>query len=142
MLQQEGNDGKLHPVLYGSRSLTKSEQRYGSTRGEFLAMFEGIQNCRHYLLNGDFCCRVDNKALTYLKSYKDLTHRTARALELLADYGDFGIKYIQGKKNIPADCLSRVPWKETTFSQIDVSEILAPMATRSSKDAKDDKEAD
>ena len=142
VLQQEGDDGKLHPVLYGSRSLTKSEQRYGSTRGEFLAMFEGIQNCRHYLLNGDFCCRVDNKALTYLKSYKDLTHRTARALELLADYGDFGIKYIQGKKNIPADCLSRVPWKETTFSQIDVSEILAPMATRSSKDAKDDKKAD
>ena len=135
VLQQEGEDGKLHPVVYGSRSLTKSEQRYGSTRGEFLAMFEGITNCRHYLLNGDFVVRVDNKALVYLKSYRDLTHRTARALEMLADYGDFVIRYIPGKKNIPADALSRVPWKETTFSQVDVSEVLAPMATRSSKDA-------
>ena len=142
VLQQEGDDGKLHPVVYGSRSLTKSEQRYGSTRGEFLAMFEGITHCRHYLLNGDFTCRVDNKALVYLKSYKDLTHRTARALELLADYGDFKIQYIPGKKNIPADALSRVPWKATTFSQVDISEVLAPMGTRSSMDAGVDEDVD
>lgn len=131
VLQQYGDDGKLHPILYGSRSLSKSEQKYGSTRGEFLALFEGVTSCRHYLLGGNFTVRVDNKALVYLKSYRDLTHRTARALEMLADYGDFKIQYIPGKKNIPADALSRVPWKETTFTRVDISEVLAPMTTRS-----------
>jgi hypothetical protein len=44
-LNQEGSEGKLKPVLYGSRSLTKAEALYGSTRGEFLAMFEAIHRC-------------------------------------------------------------------------------------------------
>ena len=133
VLQQEGADKKLHPVVYGSRSLSKAEQKFGSTRGEFLALFEGVTSSRHYLLGGNFTVRCDNKALTYLKSYRDLTHRTARALELLADYGDFKIQYIPGKKNVVADLLSRVPWKETSFKKIDVNEMLAPVMTRSSK---------
>ena len=135
VLQQEQADGKLHPILYGSRGLSRSEQKYGSTRGEFLALSEGIVSCRHYLLGAKFTARTDNKALTWLKNYRDLTHRTARALEVLADFGDFKIQYIQGKKNIPADCLSRIPWKETSFAQVDANEMLAPVTTRSAGQA-------
>ena len=133
VLQQQQDDGKMHPILYGSRGLTRSEQKYGSTRGEFLALSEGIVSCRHYLLGAKFTARTDNKALVYLKNYRDLTHRTARALEVLSDFGDFKIQYIAGKKNIPADCLSRIPWKETSFAQVDANEILAPVTTRSTK---------
>ena len=133
VLQQQQEDGKLHPILYGSRGLTRSEQKYGSTRGEFLALSEGIISCRHYLLGAKFTARTDNKALVYLKNYRDLTHRTARALEVLSDFGDFTIQYVAGKKNIPADSLSRIPWKETSFAQVDANEILAPVTTRSAK---------
>ena len=132
VLQQTQPDGRLHPILYGSRGLTRSERKYGSTRGEFLAMSEGILSCRHYLLGAKFTAQTDNKALCYLSNYRDLTHRTARALEALADYGDFKIQYIQGKRNVAADSLSRVDWKETSFSKVDKNEILAPVATRSS----------
>jgi hypothetical protein len=38
-LNQEGLDSHLKPVLHGSRSLSKAEAKYGSTKGEFLALF-------------------------------------------------------------------------------------------------------
>ena len=128
-LLQPQEDGHLHPVLYGSKSLTKAESKYASTRGEFLAMFEGLMACRHYLLGStNFQVRCDNKALSYLRSYKDPTHRTARMLELIADFGDFPIKFVEGKKNIPADALSRlpvpVPHEEVTFKQLEPQEQM------------------
>ena len=45
----------------------------------------------------------------------------------MADFGDFKVKHIAGKKNIPADALSRVPWKETMFSEMEKQEVIAPM---------------
>jgi hypothetical protein len=95
-LFQQGEDGKFHPVQYGSRSLTKSERGYAPTKGEFLGMFEGITHCRHYLLGAPFKARTDHKALVYLHNFRDLTGRTARMLEVLADY-DFVIEYKPGK---------------------------------------------
>jgi hypothetical protein len=79
-LNQEGVDGCLRPVLHGSRSLSKVEAKYGSTKGEFLALFESIHHCRPYLLGAPFIVRCDNMALSYLQNYRDLTHRTAKML--------------------------------------------------------------
>ena len=79
-LNQESSEGRLKPVLHGSRSLSKAEAKYGSTKGEFLAMFEAIHRCRPYLLGAPFIVRCDNRALSYLQNYRDLTHRTARML--------------------------------------------------------------
>ena len=35
---QEGEDGKLHPIAYGSQSLTKAEKNYHLGRTEFLGL--------------------------------------------------------------------------------------------------------
>ena len=129
-LAQEGPDGRLKPVLYGSRSLSKAEAKYGSTKGEFLGMFEAIHRCRPYLLGSEFVVRCDNRALSFLKNYRDLTHRTARMLEMLADYS-FKVQFISGKKNVPADILSRIEWPygECPWSQVDTGgeEVVAPV---------------
>ena len=37
-LLQEGEDGKLHPIAYGSQSLTKAERNYHSGKTEFLTL--------------------------------------------------------------------------------------------------------
>jgi hypothetical protein len=108
-LFQEGEDSKLHPVQYGSRSLTKSEHGYAPTKGEFLGMFEGITHSRHNLLGAPFKARTDHKALVYLHNFRDLTGRTARMLEVMADY-DFVIEYQPGKDMQATDALSRIPW--------------------------------
>ena len=38
VLSQKQEDGKFHPVAFGSRSLKASEKRYHSSRLEFLAL--------------------------------------------------------------------------------------------------------
>jgi hypothetical protein len=127
-LNQEGSDGCLKPVLHGSRSLRKAEAKYGSTKGEFLVLFESIHRCRPYLLGAPFIVRCNNRALLYLQIYRDLTHRTARMLEILADY-DFKVQFLAGKKNVSADALSRIEWPygECPWPQVDCTqeEVIA-----------------
>jgi hypothetical protein len=64
---------------------------------------------RPYLLGAPFIVRCDNMALSYLQNYRDLLHRTARMLEILADY-DFKVQFLAGKKNVSAEALSRIKW--------------------------------
>ena len=129
VLMQEGDDGKLHPILYGSRWLTKSERNYGATKGEFLALYEGITKCKHWLMGAKFTAVCDHKALVYLKKFKDLTGRTARMLELLAEFPDFEIVYKPGPKMQAADALSRIPWSavskeaEAIFAMFTATEV-------------------
>jgi hypothetical protein len=127
-LNQEGLDGRLKPVLHGSRSLSKAEAKYGSTKGEFLALFESIHRCRPYFLGALYIVRCDNRALSYLQNYRDLTHCTARMLEILADY-DFKVQFLGGKKNVSTDALSRIEWPygECPWPQIDCAqkEVIA-----------------
>ena len=49
MLEQE-QDGKLHPVAYTSRSLTKSEKNYGVTELEALGVIWVVKHFRSYLI--------------------------------------------------------------------------------------------
>ena len=130
VVHQYGEDGLLHPIAYGSKSLTKSESRYPSTKGEFHGLCEAVLSNRHYLEGADFTIRCDNRALSYLKNYqtKDLTFRTARMLEQLAGFGEFKVQFIPGKKNIPADALSRVKWREMKFSELPTESVAAAVA--------------
>ena len=67
VLLQEGEDGKLHPVAYGSCLLTKAERNYHSGKPEFLGLKWVITNhfkeCLAYKL---FVVQTDNNSLTYL----------------------------------------------------------------------------
>ena len=38
VLLQKGEDGKYHPITYGSKALSKSEKNYHSSKLEFLAL--------------------------------------------------------------------------------------------------------
>ncbi len=53
-----------------------------------------------------FVIKTDHKNLTYWKSPRKLTGRTARWHEKLQDY-NFKILHMAGKNNTPADALSR-----------------------------------
>ena len=49
VLEQEQEDGKLHPVAYASRSLSKTEQNYGITELEALGVVWAAKHFRAYL---------------------------------------------------------------------------------------------
>ena len=116
-LSQEGEDGKWHPVAYGSRSLTKHERNYHSSKLEFLALKWAITvQFRDYLEGAQFTVRTDNNPLTYVMTTPNLDATGHRWLAELARY-TFKIEYLKGTSNRVADALSRqerrLPAEET-----------------------------
>lgn len=111
-LSQVGDDGESRVVAYASRGLRKGESNkanYSSAKLELLAMKWAITEAfRDYLQTKPFTVYTDSNALTYLMSKKKLTALEQRWVNAMAFF-DFKIKFLPGKKNIPADILSRLP---------------------------------
>ena len=56
VLLQEGEDGKLHPITYGSQLLTKAERNYNLGKAEFLGLKWAItDHFKEYLVYKLFC---------------------------------------------------------------------------------------
>ena len=67
VLLQEGEDGKLHPITYGSHLLTKAERNYHLGKAEFLRLKWAItDHFKEYLMYKPFVIWTNNNPLTYL----------------------------------------------------------------------------
>ena len=79
-------DGEERVIAYASKSLTKSQRRYCTTKRELLAVvhFLGV-TFRHYLIGEPFTVRTDHSSLTWLTGFKDADGMLARWLTVLAD---------------------------------------------------------
>ena len=68
--EQEWN-GKtvLRPIAYGSKLLSDTEMKYGSPKAELFAVVTFVEKFRAYLGSEPFRLRVDNRALSWLKTY-------------------------------------------------------------------------
>lgn len=108
VLSQEQN-GKVRPVAYASRSLTRSERNmpnYSSMKLEFLALkWAMTEKFREYLLGQKCIVWTDNNPLSHLATAKLGAVEQRWASELAAF--DFSIRYRSGRLNTNADALSR-----------------------------------
>lgn len=104
----QGEIGTDLPVAYASRKLIDTETRYGSAELEVLAILFAVETYRPYVYNRKFISQSDHRALQWLLEIKSPSSRLMRWKIRLAGY-DFEIKYIKGKANYVADCLSRYP---------------------------------
>ena len=68
--EQEWN-GKtvLRPIAYGSKVLSDTEMKYGAPKAEMFVAVTFVENYRAYLGSEPFKLRVDNRALSWLKTY-------------------------------------------------------------------------
>ena len=67
------DDGCYHPVAFGSRTLTPSEQNYHSSKLEFLALKWSItKHFKEYLAYAPFTVCTDNNPLTYMLTTPNL----------------------------------------------------------------------
>ena len=73
---------------------------------ECLAILTGIKTYANFLYGRHFIIQTDNISLTYIKSLKNMHGRLLR-WSLFLDTWDFSIEYLNTKKNVPADVLSR-----------------------------------
>ena len=93
VLHQEGEDGKLHPITYGSQSLTKGEKNYHSGKTEFLSLKWAVtDHFKEYLMYKPFIVHTDNNPLIYLFSTPNLDAYGHRWVASLANF-DFTIEY-------------------------------------------------
>ena len=112
VLYQDQEDGTTRVVAYASRSLSKSEKRYHSSKLEFLALKWSIYERFHeYLYGGEFEVHTDNNLLTYVLTTTKLDVTGQQWVASLANY-NFKIFYQSGKQNVEADALSRIQWDD------------------------------
>ena len=73
VLSQKQEDGRFHPVAYGSQALTMHEKNYHSTKLEFLPLKWAItEHFKEYLLYQPFLVKTDNNPLTYIMTTPNL----------------------------------------------------------------------
>ena len=113
ILEQEQEDGQLHPVAYASRSINKHEKQYGVTELEALGVVWAVKHFRSYLIGQK--CRVytDHAPLKSMLHARHQTGKLARWSNMLAEV-DLEICYRPGRTNSNADALSRSPVEEAT----------------------------
>jgi hypothetical protein len=101
-------DGELRTVEYASRTLSKAERNYCTTRREALAVIFGLRIFHRYLYGRKVTVRCDHIALTHYKSTPNPMGQVARHLAFMEEF-DLTIVYRKGSENVIADALSRLP---------------------------------
>lgn len=99
-------DGVEHPVAYASRQLNETEQKYGATELECLAVVWAVRHFRCYLYGRQFKVVTDCNSLRWLMTSRDPNSRLARWNLLLQEH-NFEIVHRAGKLHQNADALSR-----------------------------------
>ena len=100
-------DGIERVIAYASRTMTKSEFNYETTKKEILAVF-GLKQFRQYLPRRDFVIRTEHAALTWPRKSPEPMPEVARWLTLIEQY-DYEVVHQRGKQHANADELSCRP---------------------------------
>ena len=113
VLSQKQADGRYHLIVYTSRVMNETKQRYHSTKQEFLALKWAVTEQFHEYLSpygknqNEFVVHTDNNPLTYIFSSANLDAAGQRWVARLTSY-NFSLEYQKGKDNMVADFLSQM----------------------------------
>ena len=113
VLSQKQADGWYHPIVYASRVMNETKQRYHSNKQEFLTLKWVVTEQFHEYLSpygknrNEFVVCTDNNPLTYIFSSANLDAAWQCWVAHLASY-NFSLEYQKGKDNTVADFLSQM----------------------------------
>ena len=103
--QMEGD--KLMPIAFASRRTNKGESSLSASHLELLAIAWSLKYFSDYLKFAKVHIWTDHRPLLSLtKSFVNPNARIERYLHFIRNF-DTSISYIEGKKNVVSDCLSR-----------------------------------
>jgi len=121
ILMQKDENGKLHPVAYGSWLFSKTERNYTTTERELLAIVLATRKWREFFYGKSFTCETDHKPLSGKWDWKDPYGKITRWANELRQF-DIQIKYRRGRDNEGPDALSRARAEEI-LSGIDIEHL-------------------
>lgn len=113
-LYQEDEDGEHLVIGFISRTLNQCERNYNVTEKELLSIVYACGKFRTFILGYPITVRTDHKSIAFFRNCKLSHGRLTRWTLTLQEY-NITYEYVPGKKNIVADCLSRVNWNDKTF---------------------------
>ena len=105
ILTQE-EDGVDRPLAYLSHKLSGCQLRWATIEKEAYAVIYSLKKFHCYLFGSQFTIFTDHKPLKSLFQAEIKNTKMQRWAIQISEYGA-EIKYIEGKNNIHADCLSR-----------------------------------
>ena len=91
-----------------SCSLTKTERSYPPIEGEALALIWAIDRLKHMIKGKQVVVRTDYHPLIYIFCNNANKSKLARWALKLQSY-DLVVEYVEGKANVLANHISRVP---------------------------------
>nr|GEU94188.1 DNA-directed DNA polymerase [Tanacetum cinerariifolium] len=95
------------PIHYASKTMTKAESNYTTTKKEMLAMVYAFEKFQSYVIMNKSIVYTDHSALKYLFAKKDSKARLLRWVLLLQEF-TFKVIETKGAENLAADHLSRL----------------------------------
>ena len=101
------------PIAYASRALVGAETRYHIIEKELLAIVWAVEYFRHYIFGQRFIVYTDHRPLIAIWRLKE-TSPTLTRLRLKLQGLECDIRYKQGRENVVADFLSRLPVENET----------------------------
>lgn len=107
VLMQEHNN-LLHPLAYCSKTLNGAQRNYSATKKEALALVYALEYFRHIILLFTVHVYTDHKPLLGVIRKPTKDECLQRWALLVQEYA-IKLHYLEGKKNIFADTLSRLP---------------------------------
>ncbi|XP_058448821.1 uncharacterized protein LOC131428795 [Malaya genurostris] len=107
------------PIAYASRGLVGAERRYHTIEKELLAIVWAVNKFKHFIYNQKFIVYTDHRPLISIWHLKE-TSPTLTRLRLKLQGLEIDIRYKQGKDNVVADFLSRLPEQDKTPHTISV----------------------
>lgn len=108
LLQEDSEDGLLHPVYFASWKTSPTEEKYSSYELEILAVVRALKKFRVYLLGSNFKIVTDCKAFVQTMSKKDTCLRIARWALQIEEF-NYSIEHRPGSSMRHVDALSRYP---------------------------------
>nr|GEX47417.1 reverse transcriptase domain-containing protein [Tanacetum cinerariifolium] len=100
-------DKHFRPIHYASKTMTKAESIYTTTRKEMIAVVYAFEKFQSYLIMNKSIVYTDHSALKYLFAKKDSKVRLLRWVLLLLEF-TFKVTDTKGAENLAANHLSRL----------------------------------
>ena len=123
ILTQKDENGHLRLITCGSRFISNAERNYAVVELECLAIQWAVEKCRLYLAGTDFTVFTDHKPLLGILNGKNMeaqrNTRIQRLMSKLLGYS-YTVEWIEGKRQVIADALSRYP----VFEPEEVTDVL------------------
>ena len=115
-----------HPIMYVSKKLSDCERRYSNIEREAYAVLWCVTRLKQFLRGRKFTIFTDHKPLLGIfnptkQSSDSVSSRLLRYSTKMMEY-DYVISHIDGKRNTPADALSRINM-EREYNSLQLNEV-------------------